>query len=125
MLSIAGTVLTYTGIVITFFLIWAALSPFEVMGWWAGWFGETLYREDIPSEDGLVRAVRQDTDSYVVFMSGIGRVSNAFGGTPTTIHLHYEIRQTSAASGTHRFLRTCPWWLPTRSSLASPASLVR
>jgi hypothetical protein len=76
MLSIAGTVLTYIGIVIAFFLVWAALSPFEVMGWWAGWFGETLYHEDIPSDDGLVRAVRPETDSYVVFMSGIGRVSN-------------------------------------------------
>ncbi|MFN2202101.1 MAG: hypothetical protein ACK2UO_12890 [Caldilineaceae bacterium] len=76
MISIAGNVLTYVGIVIVGFLVWAALSPFEVMGWWAGWFGDTLYREDIPSEDGLVRAVRPQTDSYVVFMSGIGRVSS-------------------------------------------------
>ena len=33
-------------------------------------------REGIPSEDGLVRTVRPETDSYVVYMSGIGRVSN-------------------------------------------------
>lgn len=29
----------------------------------------------------------------------IGRVSNAFGGTPTTIHLHYEIRQNITGIG--------------------------
>jgi Peptidase family M23 len=29
----------------------------------------------------------------------IGRVSNAFGGTPTTIHLHYEIRQNISGIG--------------------------
>lgn len=72
----AGDVLTYAGIVLVGFLIWAALSPFEVMGWWAGWFGDEMYGEGIPSEDGLVRAVRPETDSYVVYLSGIGRVSN-------------------------------------------------
>jgi hypothetical protein len=55
-------------------LVWAALSPFEVMGWWAGWFGDDIYRGDVPS-DGLVRTVRPETDSYIVYMSGIGRVS--------------------------------------------------
>jgi hypothetical protein len=76
MLSLAGDVLTYVGIVLVGFLIWAALSPFEVMGWWAGWFGDDIYSEGIPSEDGLVRTVRPETDSYVVYLSGIGRVSN-------------------------------------------------
>ena len=76
MVSIAGDVLTYAGIVLVGFLIWAALSPFEVMGWWAGWFGDRMYDEGIPSEDGLVRTVRPETDSYIVFLSGIGRVSN-------------------------------------------------
>lgn len=74
MVSFAVDILTYIGIVVVGFLIWAALSPFEVMGWWAGWFGESIYREEIPS-DGLVRTVRPDTDSYIVYMSGIGRVS--------------------------------------------------
>jgi len=74
MATIAGDALTYFGIVIVFFLIWAALSPFEVMGWWAGWFGDTIYRDKNPS-DGFVRTVRPGTDSYVVFLSGIGRVS--------------------------------------------------
>lgn len=76
MASIAFDVLTYLGIVLLGFLIWAALSPFEVMGWWAGWFGESMYSEGVPSDDGLVRTVRPDADSYVVYLSGIGRVSN-------------------------------------------------
>ncbi len=29
----------------------------------------------------------------------LGKVSNAFGGTPTTIHLHFNIRQTVASVG--------------------------
>ena len=74
MVSIAGDILAYIGIVVIGFLVWAALSPFEVMGWWAGWFGDRIYGESVPS-DGLVRTVRPGTDSYVVFLSGIGRVS--------------------------------------------------
>ena len=76
MISIAGDLFTYLGIVIVGLFIWAALSPFEVMGWWAGWFGDDMYSEGIPSDDGLVRTVRPQTDSYVVYMSGIGRVPN-------------------------------------------------
>ena len=62
------------GLVILGLFVWAALSPFEVLGWWAGWFGDTIYDDQIPS-DGLVREVRPDADSYILFLSGIGRVS--------------------------------------------------
>lgn len=39
----------------------------------------------------------------------LGRVSNAFGGTPTTIHLHYDIYQTVEVVG--------PGYVPTYMSL--------
>ena len=56
------------------FLFWAALTPFETLGWWAGWFGDRIYNDNIPS-DGVVRAVCSDPTAYVLFLSGIGRVS--------------------------------------------------
>jgi hypothetical protein len=55
-------------------LLWAALAPFETMGWWAGWFGDKIYHDNIPS-DGVVRTVRDQPGCYVLFLSGIGRVS--------------------------------------------------
>lgn len=56
------------------FLIWAALAPFETLGWWAGWFGDKIHHETILS-DGVVRTVRTAPSGYVIFLSGIGRVS--------------------------------------------------
>ena len=44
-------ILTYLGIVFVGFLIWAALSPFELLGWWAGWFGEKIYDGGVPRSD--------------------------------------------------------------------------
>lgn len=67
-------VITYVGLVVIGFLIWAALTPFEVMGWWAGWFDDRIYFDNIPP-DGLVRTVRPETHSYLIYLSGIGRVS--------------------------------------------------
>ncbi len=60
-------------LVLAFFL-WASLAPFETLGWWAGWFGDKIYHDQIPS-DGIVRAVRAKPNCYVLFLSGIGRVS--------------------------------------------------
>lgn len=60
-------------LVLAFFL-WASLAPFETMGWWAGWFGDKIYHDNVPS-DGIVRAVREHPACYVLFLSGIGRVS--------------------------------------------------
>jgi len=69
-----GDLATYLSIVLIGLLIWAALSPFETLGWWAGWFGEKIYVDNFPS-DGLVRAVRPGSRCYILFLSGIGRVS--------------------------------------------------
>ena len=44
-------ILTYIGIVLVGFFIWAALSPFELLGWWAGWFGEKIYDGGVPGGD--------------------------------------------------------------------------
>lgn len=60
-------------LVLAFFL-WASLAPFETLGWWAGWFGDKIYHDQIPS-DGIVRTVRAEPNCYVLFLSGIGRVS--------------------------------------------------
>jgi hypothetical protein len=73
-LETLGDLVTYLGIILIGLLVWAALSPFETLGWWAGWFGEQIYVDDLPS-DGLVRAVRPGARSYILFLSGIGRVS--------------------------------------------------
>lgn len=67
--------LWFVGIFFVGILIWAALSPFETMGWWAGWFGDTIYEEAVPS-DGLLRRIHADTTSYVLFLSGVGRTSS-------------------------------------------------
>ncbi len=67
--------LTYMGLFIVGILAWAAISPLETLGWWAGWFGEEIYHAELPSEDGLVRSVRPNASSYILFVSGVGRVS--------------------------------------------------
>jgi hypothetical protein len=67
-------IFTFFGIVLGGLLVWAALSPFETLGWWAGWFGDQMYQDNLPS-DGLVRAVRPNADRYILFLSGVGRVS--------------------------------------------------
>ena len=74
MFDLIWQVLTYIGIAAVGFFIWAALTPFEVMGWWAGWFDDRIYSDNIPP-DGLVRTVRPESTSYLIFLSGIGRVS--------------------------------------------------
>ena len=62
------------GLILLGLLIWAAFSPFETLGWWAGWFGDKIYDDSIPP-DGRVRAVPSDAHAYIIFLSGIGRVS--------------------------------------------------
>ncbi len=69
-----GDIVTFFGIVLGGLLVWAALSPFETLGWWAGWFGDQMYHDHLPA-DGLVRAVRPNADRYILFLSGVGRVS--------------------------------------------------
>lgn len=65
--------LTYIGIILAGFLIWAALSPFEVMGWWAGWFGDRIYDGGVPP--GRRRQSASEPDCYLLFMSGVGKAT--------------------------------------------------
>lgn len=74
MVETLGDLLTFAGVVLIGLLVWAALAPFETLGWWAGWFGDKIYHDDLPS-DGLVRTARPNADRYVIFLSGVGRVS--------------------------------------------------
>jgi hypothetical protein len=67
-------ILTYLGIVLVGFLIWAALSPFELLGWWAGWFGEKIYDGGVRGGDEE-HAVSYDPGSYLVFISGVGKAN--------------------------------------------------
>ncbi|MEZ4556793.1 MAG: hypothetical protein R2854_10165 [Caldilineaceae bacterium] len=61
------------------------------MGWWAGWFGDKIYDDSIPPDGPLCAAVPSDAHAYIIFLSGIGRVSGqtlsyrprpTFGGWP-------------------------------------------
>lgn len=74
MLEAWSAFLTLLAVVLGGLLVWAALAPLETMGWWAGWFGDTIYHDDLPS-DGLVRAMRPHATCYILFLSGVGRVS--------------------------------------------------
>lgn len=67
-----GVALTLCALVVAGILLWLVLSPFETLGWWAGWFGDTIYWESPPEAD-IVRA--EGAARYVVFFSGIGRAT--------------------------------------------------
>jgi hypothetical protein len=69
-----STILIYIGIVIVGFLIWAALSPFELLGWWAGWFGEKIYDGGVPGGDEE-QPVDYDPSSFLIFISGVGKAT--------------------------------------------------
>ncbi len=72
--SLFSQALFLLGLLLLGLLVWAAFSPFETLGWWAGWFGDKIYHDDLPS-DGLVRSIRPNASCYILFLSGIGRVS--------------------------------------------------
>lgn len=69
-----STIFIYIGIVIAGFLIWAALSPFELLGWWAGWFGEKIYDGGVPGGDEE-QPVDFDPNGYLIFISGVGKAT--------------------------------------------------
>jgi pimeloyl-ACP methyl ester carboxylesterase len=54
------------------FLLAAALSPFEALGWWAGWFGRE--REDI-AQTASPNTVISEAKHFVIFLTGIHSVS--------------------------------------------------
>jgi len=64
--------LTVLLIVLVGVLVWFALSPFETLGWWAGWFGDRIYW---PSEPTVTHPHEGEINAYIVFFSGIGRAS--------------------------------------------------
>lgn len=74
MLDLLHTLGTLLALLLGGVLVWAALAPLETMGWWAGWFGDNIYHDDLPP-DGPVRAMRPQASSYLIFLSGVGRVS--------------------------------------------------
>ncbi len=61
------------------FLFWAALTPFETLGWWAGWFGDAIYYDAAATEETTTpspqNTLHPPAAAYVIFLSGIGRVS--------------------------------------------------
>ncbi len=61
-------------------LIMAALSPFESLGWWAGWFGESSAGPDViaPKEGVEGEQVSSAADHYLVYLSGIGAISGDY-----------------------------------------------
>jgi hypothetical protein len=75
MSSPMGDLLALLGIALLGLLIWAALSPFEALGWWAGWFGDKIYEDEEPAAVPVVYNRQEDASAYVVFLSGIARVS--------------------------------------------------
>lgn len=66
--------LTYVGVIIVAILVWAALSPLEAMGWWAGWFGDKIHDGGMPPGHEAPH-LRQDPDAYLIFMSGVGKAT--------------------------------------------------
>lgn len=74
MFSTLYDLLGLLGIIVGAIFIWAAISPIETLGWWAGWFGDKIYESPVPS-DGLLRIARQNPDAYILFLSGVGRTS--------------------------------------------------
>lgn len=61
--------LSLFGLVVLGIFIVGALAPFEALGWWAGWFGESLEAEDAPN------AAPTSKGHCVVYLSGIHSVS--------------------------------------------------
>lgn len=57
------------GLLLLTFLLAGVLSPFEALGWWAGWYGDDE-QEPPPEPVAPVQAAR-----FVVFLSGINSVS--------------------------------------------------
>lgn len=60
------------------FLLAGALAPLEALGWWAGWYGQSLEpSDDAPPDTSRATARRSDPVSFVVFLTGIHSVSHA------------------------------------------------
>lgn len=72
MIETLGFVLTVLLLIVAGIFIWLAFSPFEMLGWWAGWFDDTIYWESPPEEEIAYPGAKQ---SYIIFFSGVGRAT--------------------------------------------------
>lgn len=63
----------FVGLALIVFLFAGVLSPFEALGWWAGWYGR---EQDELVPQGLEESrAASKADHFVVFLSGINSVS--------------------------------------------------
>ncbi len=67
--------LVLLGIAVIGLVVWAALAPFETLGWWAGWFGEPL-GEPQETDPPTRPDVRPDVALFGIYLSGISRASD-------------------------------------------------
>ena len=63
--------LLFLALLVLVFLLAGVLSPFEALGWWAGWYGDDEPRTDVSA--GPLEPVQ--AERFVVFLSGINSVS--------------------------------------------------
>src|SRR2546423_1605227 len=69
----------------------AALSPFESLGWWAGWFGHPAGKKiSVPVQEPTETQRTEETAHYLVYLSGIGAISGDYL-EPTEIELCDEL----------------------------------
>src|SRR5437588_2242164 len=82
------------GVGMVLLLLVAALSPFESLGWWAGWFGHPTDQEQTPvpmqEPTDTDRQGSTQTRHYLVYLSGIGAISGDYL-EPTEIELCDEL----------------------------------
>lgn len=93
MVETLGDILTIVLFLIVGIFVWLAFSPFEVLGWWAGWFGDKIYWDAPPEED---IAFPGEHDAYLIFFSGVGR---ATGETLSYRERDFLRRLTEAVPG--------------------------
>jgi len=90
-------------ILLVAFLLAAAVSPFETMGWWAGWYGDTdddKYLEEAIGTNNTESnnekvSVKSNKDHFVVFLTGVHSVSdNTYAGREIKLLSHLQERLT-------------------------------
>ncbi len=72
----AGDVATVVLIVLAGVLVWFALSPFETLGWWAGWFGDRIYW---PAPPDASETHSKETLCHIVFLECVSLASGGAG----------------------------------------------
>ncbi|MGL4650990.1 MAG: CAAX protease, partial [Caldilineaceae bacterium] len=73
MTAVLVDVLVVLALLVVAIFVWLALSPFETLGWWAGWFGDRIYWESPPDESEISESGPRN--AYVIFYSGVGRAT--------------------------------------------------